>query len=497
MNKIKFRFGNLSIRLKLILSVVCTSVILLAVNLFLYRNINGTIDKVEEVYATNTGLNELTDILGKVQQNMFAYLNTKSSAALEDYFRYDQEYRALCEELNNSITDNPVKMMERTIRELSDSYLDIAAQTIQAKRGRNIEKYMLSYEKATQVYNYINSYVYSLNQEQFRYNSDNYEVFISSLKYLEIISSIVLIVITVLNVFLLIFLTGNITKPLSDLVGAANEIAEGNFNVELPAMESMDEVGIVTSAFNTMVLSIHDYIVRLRESMETESRMKEKELKMESHLKDAQLKYLQAQINPHFLFNTLNAGAQLAMMENAEKTCLFVENMAEFFRYNVQKMNQDATLEEEVHVVDNYIYILNVRFSGEIHFEKRIDPLLSSVRIPSMVLQPIVENAVQYGIRDIEWEGKIILSVYQQGRQIYISIADNGRGMTEEKIAAILKGELAETDNGRNSTGIGLSNVINRLRLYYNRQEVMQIRSPGRDLGTEVIILAQLKEQDG
>ena len=74
---------------------------------------------------------------------------------------------------------------------------------------------------------------------------------------------------------------------------------------------------------------------------------------MERHLKDAQLKSLQAQINPHFLFNTLNAGAQLAMMEGAEKTCLFVGNMADFFRYNVKKINQEATLREELELVDS------------------------------------------------------------------------------------------------------------------------------------------------
>lgn len=92
--------------------------------------------------------------------------------------------------------------------------------------------------------------------------------------------------------------------------------------------------------------------------------MKEKELLMETHLKDAQLKYLQAQINPHFLFNSLNAGAQLAMMESADRTYDYIQNMAAFFRYNIKKDHDEVTLEEEIRLVDNYIYILNVRFSG-------------------------------------------------------------------------------------------------------------------------------------
>ena len=108
--------------------------------------------------------------------------------------------------------------------------------------------------------------------------------------------------------------------------------------------------------------------------------MKERELLMETHLKDAQLKYLRAQINPHFLFNSLNAGAQLALMEDAEKTSIFIEKMADFFRYNVRKTEETATLEEELEAVDSYVYILNVRFAGEIHYEKEVYPGLENLR---------------------------------------------------------------------------------------------------------------------
>lgn len=143
-----------------------------------------------------------------------------------------------------------------------------------------------------------------------------------------------------------------------------------------------------------MIASIRTYIRQTKESMEKEQKMMERELLMETHLKDAQLRYLQAQINPHFLFNSLNAGAQLAMMEDAEQTSIFIEKMADFFRYNVRKNGGRALLEEELEAVDNYVYILNVRFAGDIHFEKMIDPCIENTELPSMILQPIVENAV-------------------------------------------------------------------------------------------------------
>ena len=269
-----------------------------------------------------------------------------------------------------------------------------------------------------------------------------------------------------------------------------------------------DEVGVVTVAFNQMVSSIPGYLTRLRDSMEKEQQLKEKEILMEAHLKDAQLKYLQAQINPHFLFNTLNAGSQLAMMEHADRTYDYVQNVAAFFRYNMTK-NDEVTLAQEIELVDIYIYILNVRFAGDIHFTKEIeDDGLLEVMLPGMILQPIVENAVNYGIRDIEREGHITLSVYRVDDNVCISIQDNGIGMSQELIEKVLSGEytgLSEKEkneekyeeksgNKNKGNGIGLNNVFERLRLYFDGKNNVDIISSGKDQGTEVIITIPYKE---
>jgi sensor histidine kinase YesM len=439
-------------------------------------------------------LNELIDTLTKVQDYVYEYLNTKSSESLENYYRSEENYRSLVNELNGKIIDNDVILMQKNIKNMSQTYLDIAADTVDAKRGRNIKKYKVNYEEATLMYNYITTYINSLNNTQFKNNSMNYERLLIALRYLEIISSVVLVVITSFNLILIIVVTRSITGPLMRLTKAAYEVAGGNFEVDLVHVDSSDEVEIVTKAFNNMIISIHQYIIKTKESMELESKMLEKELRMTNHLKDAQLKYLQAQINPHFLFNTLNAGAQLAMMEGADKTCLFIENMADFFRFNMKSFEQDSTIRDEIRLVDSYIYILNVRFSGGIHFDKEIDELLLEVRVPSMILQPVVENAVNYGIRDIDYEGKICLSVFEAEDKINISIADNGAGMEQSVIERIMTAKLEdspalkERNLSRDSNGIGLGNVINRLRLYYDREDVFEIESKGKNQGTKVTI---------
>lgn len=482
------KWNNASIQIKLTISFMFTLVIILAMNLFMYMNINSMMSRVDEVYVSNLNLNELSEALQTLQESVKGYLDTKGSDALDGYYRADQEYRELLEGLNEQVENNPARITEKNIKAQSETYLDKVYETVQAKRGRNVERYKQYYDEATEIYGDIQNCIYALNNEQFKNNSGSYMLLLSSLRYMEIVSTVILAVIGVINMIMVFMLTKNMTNPLIRLSRAANEVAAGNFDVEVQNVETEDEIGIVSKAFQKMVTSIQIYIQEIKNSMERESRMKEKELLMESSMREAQLMTLQAQINPHFLFNTLNAGAQLAMMEGADKTTEFIENMADFFRYNIKKMNQDTTVGEEVRLVDNYIYILNVRFTGEIHYEKEVDSRVLDVRVPSMVLQPIVENAVNYGIRNIGREGKIKLAVYREGDFVYLSVWDNGVGMSGEKIARILSGEMKEVDLKSNSNGIGLGNVMERLKLYTGREDVMEIKSEGKDLGTEFII---------
>jgi two-component system, sensor histidine kinase YesM len=483
-----------SIRRKLITVFTLSYCIVLFANLFLYNNINGSIKTIDQVFKSNAELNDLLEALTAVHGYVYEYLNTKSSESLESYYRSEQVYHALVEELEGETTDNDMLLMQKNIKNMSQTYLALLDSTVDAKRGRNIEKYKDSYEEASNIYDYISTYINSLNNEKFQYNSEKYGLLLLSLRYLEVISTSFLIVISLVNIVLIIILTRSITGPLMKLTQTAYEVAGGNFQVDLVHVNSSDEVEIVTRAFNNMIVSIHQYIVKTRESMELESKMMERELMMAGHLKDAQLKNLQAQINPHFLFNTLNAGAQLAMLEGADKTCLFIENMANFFRSNMKSFDRDSTIGDEIRLVDSYIYILNVRFSGGINFAKEIDESVLEVRVPSLILQPIVENAVNYGIRDIEYKGIIRLFVEKKEEYIDIIIQDNGVGMEPGVLEQIMNctfdnnRDTQEASVAKDSNGIGLNNVIQRLQLYYNKEGLFQIESLGRYQGTTVTI---------
>ena len=595
----QLRWKDFSLVSKIVIEVGMIAVLLFAMNMLFYVRINNSMQKMDNVYASNAELTELSQVFEKVQDNMYKYLKVKNSQTLLDYYQNEAKYRNELEKLNEDNINDPVKLLERNIRKMSETYLDCTAETVAAKRGRNVEQYKRKYDDATKLYRYIQSSIDELNNLMFQENSSTYAVLRAVMRYLEISNSVIMIIIVAGGMLLLIQATRNMFVPLSNMAETAQLVGQGNFHVKMHDTDAQDELGTVTRAFNTMVenldlyiqssidelnnlmfqensstyavlravmryleisnsvimiiivaggmllliqatrnmfvplsnmaetaqlvgqgnfhVKMHDtdaqdelgtvtrafntmvenldlYMARTKASMEKEQQMMERELLMENHLKEAQLKYLQSQINPHFLFNSLNAGAQLAMMEDAEQTGIFVEKMADFFRYNVKKGQEDATLGEELEAVDNYIYILNVRFAGDIHFSKEVDESLENVRMPSMILQPVVENAVNHGIRDIEWEGKIHLTVTGDADYIRISVKDNGKGMTQEQIEGVLSGNRERRNEEGDSTGIGMNNVISRLELYYEESGLMEINSEGEGKGTEAVIYIPVHE---
>ena len=491
--KIK-KIKDCSLQVKMSLIFIFANLLIFSVNIIMYASINNMNADMDKVFSENIKLNGLSIAISEVHDNMTEFLNTKTSDVMEAYYKSEQEYSSMISELPEVIGSSNLSRMERSIKKLSEAYLEETNQAVEAKRGRNVEKYSQRYEKANQLYEYINTYIESLNNDQLISNSKNYQELSKSLRLLETINIILLLIAVVGTVIIITVMTSNIIKPLKKLSHAANRVANGELDINRLPVESKDEIGVVTSAFNQMVVSIRENIEKLKESMEIEQNLREKELKMETHLKDAQLKYLQAQINPHFLFNTLNAGAQLAMMEDADKTYAYVQKVANFFRYNVKKNNDISTIQEEINLVNDYIYILNVRFSGEIHFETNIEKEVLQYKMPSMILQPIIENSVNHGIREMEGKGIIILSAYRNKDTVYISIKDNGVGMTQEKIDRLLLGELTESDVSGNSNGVGMNNVIQRLRLHSGNEHVIDIRQGDNGIGLEVVLQIRIEE---
>ena len=311
------------------------------------------IARVDEIYVVNVTLNDLSEDLTFLQNSMKEYLESKSTGALNDYYRAEQDYRNGIASLDLKNSGTAVYAMQENIINQSENYLQLTGDTITAKRGRNVEKYKATYEETVEMYSDLQACLYALNNKQFKKNTGDYSILLSSLRSMEMITILILFFIGIVNVFVVFLVTKSMTLPLIDLSQAANEVAGGNFDVSVTTTDGGDEISVVSRAFKQMLGSIQNYIGEIKDSVMRESMLKEHELVMENRMKEVQLRSLQAQINPHFLFNTLNAGEQLAMMEGADKTTEFIENMADFFRYNIKKIDNDASIAEEIALVDS------------------------------------------------------------------------------------------------------------------------------------------------
>ena len=485
------------IQVKLIAVFLTIFCVIFTASLMLYGTSHKKAMQIEQTYKSNANLMEMQKNLKQMQQAVSVYLNTKDRDSLERYYDCVNQHEQLSLSLNTKIVNDENLIMEKNIRNLSEAYLELLDQAIGAKLGRNIEKYEKSFVAASKIYQYLDAGIYGLNNLQFHSNSTHYQSLMKSMEYSESVNIVILIIIGITSVLLIEILTSRFTRPLKQLAVTARKVGNGDLEVQIEEPGTKDEVGIVTEEFNRMISSLRFYIARQKESIELENAMKKKEILMETHLKDTQLKYLQAQIHPHFLFNTLNAGAQLAMMEGADETYTYIHKVSEFFRYNIRKGKEITTLRDEVELVENYIYILNVRFSNEIQLISQIEEAAWNCKIPRMILQPIVENCIRHGYQNKSGEKRIDLQAGKEENCYCISIRDYGCGMTKKQIEEIKHRDLQEVVlEGEAAHGIGLDNVMGRLKMFTEEQDVMEIESGGSDMGTEVTIFLPFEPRE-
>ena len=488
------RFLSLNrIRRKLILYFMVTT-LLMAVACFLsYYNAQMLASGMDAIFENNQYLSELSENVANVQSTLESYLTTSHSESLKDYFRNSASLRKTGEDIRSVVYDTESGILLHDIGNMIITYLDYSDAAVEAKRGRDIEGYIQNHTEASKVYDYINLYIDRLTQNQFQENTKVYTLITGRLGYILLVNLLIILGIIGFNIVFILRMTFKTTQPIISLARAANEISKGNYDVEQVMVDSDDEIGIMADAFNRMAESIKAQVAAIREKAELETRLKEQEMQnilMKSHLKETQLQALQSQINPHFIFNTLNAAAQLAMFEEADRTYLFIECFSNLFRYNLRSLDSPVTLRDEIENINNYIALLKVRYADRINFAQEVDDGVLDIPVPCMVLQPIIENAFIHGISEIESGGTITLRVRDDGDQYTIEVEDNGVGMSKEKIDQIL-GDRAE--DGRptgyvgHTTGIGTRNVMLRLRNFFDYEHVLDIVS-SRPGGTRVII---------
>lgn len=342
------------------------------------------------------------------------------------------------------------------------------------------EDYTAGYYRAVEMLEDLSVYALRLSRATLEQGSRTYREVLDGYRLLPVLNVTLVLVAAaaVLGIFRL--LGRSLVRPVMAMAAQSRRIAENDFDLAELHSDSDDEVGELIYAFNRMKRATRDHIQTLEEKNRIESilhREAMEKLELEKNLDRTQLEMLKSQVNPHFLFNTLNMISCMARLEEAETTDRMILSLSGLFRYNLRTGEQEVYLEQELEAMDDYIHIQQTRFDGRIEFSKRIEVDPARVRLPSFTLQPLVENAFLHGLSSREEDGRIFLRIWQEGTMLRVSIADNGVGMVPERLEELRRRLRGSQRTGQ---GIGLGNISRRIVMLYPEGDLSIYSKQGR-----------------
>lgn len=340
-------------------------------------------------------------------------------------------------------------------------------------KGSGVKSFDLNYDKKHMIVVYtkidaIDSYMLSVASldSMLNYTGEIRNFFILGTIFLIIVLSIVTY-----------FITGIILKRLYIIILSMKKMQQGDFDIEIP-VRSNDEIGQLAHHFRKMLRKINELI--------------QDAVNKRSATKEAELRALQTQIDSHFIYNTLENIKMMAEIEGEYLISDSITSLGAMIRYNMKWNSEYTSLSDELEHIKNYIALMNIRFDNKIKLALEIDDNLMEHELLKMSLQPLVENALKYGLREVSEtrDGEVCIKAKNIGAEIKIEVIDNGIGIeanelmkVNEKLSNISKiqGDIKEKEieepDKKNSTGIGLMNVSERIKLFYGDEYSLEVFS--------------------
>ncbi|MGG7141977.1 cache domain-containing sensor histidine kinase [Clostridium nigeriense] len=286
-----------------------------------------------------------------------------------------------------------------------------------------------------------------------------------------------------ISLIIIVYFSRQFSNRVSLLNKEMAKVVEGNFEIK-EEIDGRDEIAELYKNLYTMVDSIKNLIneVYVKE-------LEQKKLIVKQ--KDAEFKMLASQINPHFLYNTLETIRMRAFCNGDRELADIVKKLGKIMRRNLEVTNEIVTLKSELDMISNYLEIQALRFKGKVEYDFRLEVDPEDYLILPLLLQPIVENAFVHGLESSTKMGKIEVSIYDEVGYLIVEISDNGVGITQEKLDYI--NEKLRAYNDVNKKSIGISNVNERIKMFYGEEYGLYILST-LEVGTKVIILLPSKK---
>lgn len=285
------------------------------------------------------------------------------------------------------------------------------------------------------------------------------------------ICSVMTCALVVMVAIMTLFITQGIISPFQKLQEATEKIAAGDFAARA-VVKSRDEIEELADSFNNMSANMQDLVDKIKED--------------EGKLHRMDLRILQEQINPHFLYNTLDTIVWLIEGNEAEKAEEVVIALSNFFRFSLSKGKESISIREEEQHISNYLQIQQIRYHDILEYDIQIDRAVYDYQILKLTLQPLVENALYHGIKYKRSKGFIHINAEKEENKIYLCVRDDGVGMEEEELKSLQ--EEIEKPCQETTKGFGLANVNERLRMNYGEEYGITIQSQ-KNKGTIVKVV--------
>lgn len=432
-----------------------------------------SIHNYNEILQRYLSLNQTLTASQKAVKELNSYM---MDPTVRNYTHFQRSRDALIEAkelvLPLSNQQNHVSLMNYV--HLFESQLESMDLALRAYQVGNDVEASYHFNEAIQISDFVAEATLSLIRTELHSSEKVYLSLIGQSINLGKIGMWAFVAVVMLILLFSFWFSAGITRPIGILTRAAKEVSKGNFDEEINIRTS-DEISFLAETFDQMRGNIKNLIHEIKNKAELEKELQEHQLL----LRESELKSLQAQINPHFLFNTLNTLSKKAYLEGAEETSNLISIVAGLFRYNLRDLDRLVSLQEELHVIEKYFQILKARFPRRLAYEIEIQADVEQIQMPGMILQPFVENAFIHAVEPLEEGGRIILRVTDQAEWVEVQIEDNGPGIPPEKMKQI-KQALAtgeRTGGTTHGSGIGISNATRRLALFYQREDVMKMSS--------------------
>lgn len=351
---------------------------------------------------------------------------------------------------------------------------------------KNSSIYEEQYNDLQKIYSYITDCFQKAYSAKLKVLSEMESMISFQQKLINMIQISLLIMVIVISFYYMFKVTKQNSESISKMLIGVEQIQKNVFEAKPIEIKSNDEFQEFAEAFNKMSQIIKDQMNKISENANIKERLAAVEienLKILSELQKSHLDFLQSRINPHFMFNTLNMISSLARIENAEKCAEIMEITASYLRYNLDNISKTVTLRKEIENLKEYIQIQRCRYGERYQYYYRIEDDCMEFKMPCMILQPLVENAIQHGIAMKMKGGCIWIDVIKENDWIVIKVRDNGNGMSLIQIQSVYEDFR---NNTVSSEHIGIRNIYRRLQLFYHDNVKFEFQN--RNPGLEIII---------